>query len=195
MLEQIVHIIDDDSAELNAVKSLVESAGLKSKTYTDACDFLEVYDASAGCLVVDLHMPKMDGLELQKELKVKGSKLPVIFLTGYGEVCVAVEAMKAGAVDFIQKPYLERILLESVRSALHLNKKNRTSIKGSGTNEKMASLTVRENEVMEMLRKGKSNKEVARVLDISPRTVEVHRRNIMVKLNIKSVAELNGVMK
>lgn len=196
MNKQIVHIIDDDYAILNAIKALVKSEGLKARTYSSAFNFLESYDASPGCLVVDLRMPKMNGIELQKKLKKIGDTLPIIFLTGYGDVSIAVEAMKAGAVDFIQKPYVEQNLLESIFSALKVDRDNRNLLSGNNNAaEKISSLTAREHEIMNMLAKSQTNKEIARILDISSRTVEVHRRNIMTKLDIKSVLELSKLIK
>jgi len=191
-----VHIVDDDHVVLNAIKALIKSVGLKARTYNSAVDFLKTYDASSGCLVVDLRMPKMNGIELQERLNKSGVSLPVIFLTGYGDVPVAVEAMKAGAVDFIEKPYIEQFFLESVHAALKLDRVNRSSSsEKNNVAEKISSLTAREHEIMNMLAKGQTNKEIARSLDISPRTVEVHRRNIMTKLEIKSVSELDIFIK
>ena len=190
-----MHVVDDDHAVLGAIKALLESEGLQSRTYPSAFNFLESYDASAGCLVVDLRMPEMTGLELQEKFKKVGGALPVIFLTGYGDVDVAVEAMKAGAIDFIQKPYEEKNLLDSIYAALKQDRVTRSLCLDSKQIEKnVSTLTERETEIMNMLLKSLSNKEIARTLDISPRTVEVHRRNIMKKLGIKSVAELIMLM-
>jgi len=192
MSEKTVYIVDDEHSTLGLIKTLMDSVGLNSRTFSSALDFLDFHDAShEGCIVLDINMPEMSGLELQKEMNKLGSTLPIIFITGHGDVASAVDAMKAGAVDFLEKPYKRDSLLESIYAAFNRDK----SAAALGTTdvsitEKLQSLTPREDEVMKMLAESMSNKEVARRLDISPRTVEVHRQHIMKKLNIKSVSEL-----
>jgi len=196
MGDQIVHIVDDDDYFLDSIKELIESRGLNTRTYSDGPSFLESYDASSGCLVLDVRMPFMNGLQLQQKLKKMNKVLPIIFITGYGDVETAVEAMKQGAVDFIQKPYQEQSLLDSINAALKLDSLNRmSSTEEIGFTDRLSTLTAREHEVMNMLCESNSNKEIARILGISPRTVEVHRRHLMKKLDIKTVQELIDLKK
>jgi len=191
MDENIVHVIDDDRASLTLMKNFLDTVGIKSFTYTSAERFLESYDGSGrGCLVLDLQMPTMSGLELQQEMNKRGSNWPIIFISGYGDVPEAVEAMKAGAIDFFQKPYnLDKIRV-CIEDAFKHWEQRLESPANKTFNERVSLLTPRENEVMLLLAESKSNKEIARLLDISPRTVEVHRKNVMKKLEIKSVVEL-----
>jgi len=191
MEENIVHVVDDDRASLSLMKNFLDTIGIKSYTYSSAESFLASYDGTGrSCLVLDLQMPDMTGLELQQEINDRGNNLPIIFISGYGEVPEAVEAMKAGAIDFFQKPYnLDklRVCIEDVFQ----HWENRFEQSSDKTfNDKVSLLTPREHEVMQLLAESKSNKEIARSLSISPRTVEVHRKNVMNKLEIKSVVEL-----
>jgi len=196
MSEKTVYIIDDDSTVLSAIETLLDKVGLKSQTFTSAVSFLESYDGQGdGCILLDLKMPKMDGLELQKELIKLGNTWPIIFLSGYGDISVAVEAMKTGAVDFIQKPFGNDALLECVDKAFRVGSRINSSLNTSTFDEKVSLLTPREHEVMELLATSKTNKEIARILEISPRTVEVHRKNVMKKLDIKSAVDLVRLMK
>lgn len=197
MNEQIVHIVDDDHAVLDSLRELTESVGLKSKTYESASCFLEQSsEAESGCLVLDLRMPKISGLELQKKLKESGNTLPIVFMTAYGDVSVAVEAMKEGAVDFVQKPYHEQSLLDSINTALKKDRLNRSSnASNEDFRQKLSLLTARQAEVMELLASSMSNKEIARKLGISPRTVEVHRQHVMKKLGLKTVSDLVLMLK
>jgi len=190
MSEKTVYIVDDEHSVLALIKTLTDSAGLKSKTFSSALDFIDFYDPShEGCIVLDINMPEMSGLELQKKMNSIGCTLPIIFITGYGSVVTAVEAMKAGAIDFFEKPYCGDSLLESIRSALERNDSGSQPV-NRPMSERVSLLTPRENEIMKLLANPMTNKEIARKLDISPRTVEVHRQHIMKKLNIKSVDEL-----
>ena len=189
MSKKTVYIIDDESQSLGFVEALTDEAGLASKAFSNPLDFLEYHDASHdGCIVLDINMPEMNGLELQGKMNEIGCMLPIIFITGYGNVSTAVEAMKAGAVDFLEKPYDGDSLIKSILDAFDYDKKN--SFSNESLEERMSTLTPREHEVMNMLAQKNSNKDIARVLDISPRTVEVHRQHIMKKLKIKSVLEL-----
>jgi len=192
MSKQVVYIVDDEQSSLKLIKALTDSAGLASKTFSNPIDFINAHEPShKGCIVLDVKMPDMSGLELQKELNKKGSTLPVIFVTGFGNVDIAVKAMKAGAVDFLEKPYDGDSLLQSIHFAFAKNKNNESSDYADGSmGKRLASLTPREHEIMSMLAKSLANKEIARLLNISPRTVEVHRQHIMSKLRIKSVLEL-----
>jgi len=192
MSKQIVYIVDDERRSLDLIKVITDSAGLNSKTFSNPLEFLDSHKPSdKGCVVLDINMLEMSGLELQQELNKKNSTLPIIFITGYGNVNIAVEAMKAGAIDFLEKPYDGDSLLESIKFALEKNRNiNSSFTTNDSMGKRLLSLTPREHEVMSMLAKSLSNKEVARLLNISPRTVEVHRQHIMKKLEIKSVLEL-----
>jgi len=190
MCEKIVYIIDDESKSCEFIKTLTDSANLRSESFSSPIDFLNTYNTSyQGCIVLDVHMPTMSGLELQKELNNRGCTLPIIFITGFGEVSTAVEAMKAGAIEFFEKPFDGESLLVSIQAALEYSPDDFAS--GDDSIEKrLASLTPRENEIMNMLANGMTNKEIAKKLNISHRTVEVHRQHIMKKLQLKSVQDL-----
>jgi len=192
MSKQIVYIVDDERRSLDLIKVLTDSAGLDSEAFSNPLEFISAYKHShKGCIVLDVNMPEMSGLEVQKELNKKGSTLPVIFITGFGNVNIAVEAMKQGAIDFLEKPYDGDALLECIHFALEKNKNfGAHGSVGDSMGKRLESLTPREHEVMCMLARSLSNKEIARLLNISPRTVEVHRQHIMNKLKIKSVLEL-----
>lgn len=196
MQEKTVYVIDDEHVTLDLITTLLDSSGLNSKTFSSAIDFLDFHDLSLdGCVVLDINMPEMDGLELQKEMNKKGCKLPIIFITGFGSVVNAVEAMKEGAVDFLEKPYNGDELLKSIYAAFENGKTVTTSkLADKSMDEMLLSLTPRENEIMKLLANSVSNKEIARQLEISPRTVEVHRQHIMKKLKIKSVTELSQII-
>ncbi len=192
MSKQTVYIVDDERRSLDLIKVLTDSAGLNSEIFSNPLEFIESFRLThKGCIVLDINMPEMSGLELQKELNKKGSTLPIIFITGYGNVNIAVDAMKAGAIDFLEKPYDGDALIESIHFALEKNKNAESELSiDDSMGKRLLSLTPREHEVMSMLAKSLSNKEIARLLNISPRTVEVHRQHIMNKLKIKSVLEL-----
>ncbi len=192
MIEQTVLVVDDDDAVRDSIKELVESVGLKAQTFASAQSFLESYTTDqAGCLVLDVRMARMSGLTLQAKLKEMGSDLPIIFITGHGDIDMAVQVMKAGAVDLIQKPYHEQNLLDSINDALEIDVEKRGASRKQGALEKqIASLTEREREVMDLLAGGHTNKAVAEQLGISPRTVEVHRQRVLEKCEVKSVPQL-----
>jgi len=184
-----VYIVDDDAAILDSLKILVESEGYRAVAFASALEFL-ASDAPAaldGCLIADVRMPGMSGLELQEELNARGAKLPVIIMTGHGDVPLAVSAMKAGAVDFLEKPFDEEALLDSIRRAIE---KPAVDEAVRQTLERMAALTPRENEVLDLLVLGRANKVIAYELSISPRTVEIHRARVMDKMGARSLAEL-----
>jgi len=190
MCKKTVYIIDDDPQALGLIKALTDEAGLSSKTFLNPLDFLEYHDAShEGCIVLDVNMPEMNGLELQKKMNETGCLLPIIFITGYGNVSMAVEAMKEGAIDFLEKPYNGDVLIKIILDAFNYDKKK--TFFGESMEERILTLTPREHEVMHILAQKKSNKDIARELGISPRTVEVHRQHVMKKLKIKSVLELS----
>lgn len=196
MTGQTVFIIDDDDAVRDSIRELVDSVGLQASTYSSAADFLNNYDIDmSGCLVLDVRMAMMSGLELQKKLNEMNSILPIIFISGHGDIPMAVDAIKAGAFDFIQKPYREQSLLEIINSALQKEAEVRGELLANKNIEnKLGSLTLREREVVDLLIEVNSTKKVAKALGISPRTVEVHRQNSLKKLAVSSVVELQNLI-
>jgi two-component system response regulator FixJ len=187
----VVHIVDDDEAVRLSLALLLSSFGLTAQTYESAEVLLDRIDGIApGCLVVDVRMPGMDGLELQAELQERGCALPVVVVTGHADVGLAVKAMKAGAFDFIEKPYSEENLLQAVRSALaRVADERQSDTIAEAARARIAVLTPREREVLGRLVEGRPNKVIAHELGISPRTVEIHRANMMEKLACRSLAE------
>ena len=190
--EQTVFIVDDDEAFRDSVGLLCESVGLSSRAFDTARSFLDTFDPSLqGCLVLDIRMPGMSGLELQVELTEAGSTLPIIFITGHGDVPMAVHAMKAGAYDFLAKPFSHQELLDLIHGALageeatRAEEQQRREIR-----ERRGRLTPRESEVMELVVEGLANKVIANRLGISQRTVEIHRSQVMEKMEAASLAEL-----
>jgi FixJ family two-component response regulator len=171
---------------------LIESTGMQVRTYESADAFLAgYYPGRAGCLLLDVRMPGMSGLELQSYLAREGYRLPVIVITGHGDVGMAVKAMKAGAVDFIEKPFHDEDLLRSIGNALKLDQSRRaTQTTRAEIAARLADLTPREHEVMAMVTEGKSNKEMAATLGVTPKTVEAHRARVMEKMRAESLAEL-----
>jgi FixJ family two-component response regulator len=189
-------VVDDDSGVRNAMRVLLKSVGLDSALYASAQEFLAAYQASQpGCLVLDIRMPGMSGLELQQKLNLLGAVIPVIFMTGHGDVPMAVEAMQHGAFDFLQKPFRDQDLLDRIQRALAKDAQLRTSL-GEHTRIRahLDTLTPREREVLDLMTKGKQNKAIAQDLGVSPRTVEIHRARVMEKMNAQSIAELVRMM-
>lgn len=187
-----IFVVDDDEAVRGSLQALLEAEGFAARTFESAGAFL-ASDASGlpGCLIADIRMPDMDGLELQEELVRRKAPLPVIVVTGHGDVPLAVRAMKAGAIDFLEKPYDEAVLLGSIRRALsEVQQASERAAAAQETAERLASLTEREGQVLELLTAGRPNKVIAYELDISPRTVEIHRARVMEKMRAKSLAEL-----
>jgi two-component system response regulator FixJ len=186
----VIHLIDDDEDVRRALVFLLGTAGHAVKVYESAILFLEKHDGSqGGCIVSDVRMPGMDGMQLLRRLQEMGVKSPVIIMTGHGDVGLAVEAMKAGAVDFIEKPFPDEALLNAIRSALARNR----SVSAGDVEEvraRMATLTTREREVLDGLLAGHPNKTIAYDLGLSPRTVEVHRANVMTKMGASSLSAL-----
>jgi len=190
--EPTVYVVDDDPGVLDAVQLLLRSVGLRARAFSSAGDFLEEYDPdSPGCLILDLRMPGMGGRELQKRLLEMEAELPIIFVTAHGDVPTAVEAVKDGAVDFIQKPFPDQKLLDKVNQALELDARQRKEREERRIVElRLKTLTPREREVMGLVAAGKLNKTIARQMGISQRTVEIHRSRVMEKMEASSVPDL-----
>jgi two-component system, LuxR family, response regulator FixJ len=187
-----VFIVDDDAAVRRFLRSLVSSVDLEVETFRTAQAFLAAFEPNKrGCILLDIRMPGMSGLELQRELRERGIFLPVIFLTGHGDVQIAVHAMKAGAADFIEKPFKNNQLLDRIQKAVaeSLNT-DQTRMKRDEVERRIASLTPREQQVLELVTLGKTNKSIAKQLAISKRTVEIHRAKVMDKMSAGSLAEL-----
>ena len=187
-----VFIVDDDEAVRGSLRLLIRSVGLQAKACASAKEFLEGYDADQpGCLLLDVRMPGMSGLELQQELNQRGATIPVVFITGHGDVPMAVEAMQHGAFDFLQKPFRDQDLLDRVQRALGRDAESRAALAARAQiAERLASLTPRELEVMRLVTRGKANKVIAHELSISPRTVEIHRARVMEKMDAGNLADL-----
>jgi FixJ family two-component response regulator len=186
--EQTVFVVDDDAAVRDSIAELVESVGLKAETFESAAVFLEAFRPERpGCLVLDVRMAEMSGLELQQRLNDLGAGIPVVMLTGHGDVPMAVQAMKAGAVEFLQKPYREQALLDSINAALSLDAAiTQSNVVADDFDQCLAALTDREREVLDHLLAGRTNKETAKTLAISPRTAEAHRHNLLRKFRVRS---------
>jgi two-component system response regulator FixJ len=188
----VVHLIDDDEDIRRAVAFLLGTAGLAVRVHESALQFLENLDTlQPGCIVSDVRMPGMDGLELQQRLKAMGVEMPIIIMTGHADVPLAVQAMKAGAVDFIEKPFDDETLLSAIRIALDVYDKNdQSSIEIAQIQTRLDTLSAREKDVLKGLLAGHANKTIAYDLELSPRTVEVHRANVMSKMKARSLSEL-----
>jgi len=193
---QTVYIVDDDEDVRDALSMLMRAAGLHTETFPSARDFLQrLNQRDSGCLILDIRMPGMTGLELQSELHKRRIRIPIVFLTGHGDVPLAVKAMKAGAIDFIQKPLDEHRLVMAVMNALKANVDQGREAEQSGDvsmnpSDRMASLSRRETDVLEQIVSGKQNREIAEALYISVKTVEFHRANIRQKLGVSSLPDL-----
>ena len=190
--DAVLFVVDDDAAMRRSLAYLFDSAGWRVGVFESAQDFLERYDGHVpGCLILDVRMPLMSGLGLQQVLREHGNDLPIIFLTGHGDLAMAVQAMKTGACDFLEKPCKDQVLLDAVTRAVQrsiaqdrINQQTRTA------QTALATLTAREREVAELMAAGKPNKVIARALAISDKTVQVHRHNTMEKLGVHSGAEI-----
>lgn len=192
MDEQTVFIIDDDVAVRDSIQELVESVGLCAQSYDSGQAFLDSFQPeSSGCVVLDVRMAGMSGLLVQEKLNESGAGIPVIIITGHGDVPMAVRALQAGAVDFIQKPYRDQLLLDSINNALTVDAAfKRSHTRDKNLDQHIAALTKREKQVLDKLLGGGTSKQIARDLGISPRTVEAHRQNLLHKLEVGSVREL-----
>jgi two-component system response regulator FixJ len=190
--EPIIFIVDDDPAVRDSLEILLKSHGHSVRSFDSALAFL-ASDAPSqlGCVLADVRMPQMDGLELQEKLKEQGSALPVILMTGHGDVPLAVRAMKTGAIDFLEKPFEDSELIESVRRGLeHARVAGEANASARLAGERLTQLTERERQVLDLLVAGKPNKVIAYDLSISPRTVEIHRARVMEKMGARSLADL-----
>jgi FixJ family two-component response regulator len=190
--QSIVHVIDDDEAVRDSISMLLDTVGVEHRFYPSALEFLDAYNEQLrGCLVLDIRMPAMTGLQLQEELNRRGAALPIIFITGHGDIPMAVEAMRRGALDFIRKPFGEDDLLERIKEALahdaagHDERSALADLRG-----RFESLSPREHDVFNRVGDGQANKVVAIELGISERTVEIHRSQVMKKMAARTLAQL-----
>ncbi|MGV8892014.1 MAG: response regulator transcription factor [Burkholderiaceae bacterium] len=188
----VLFVVDDDAAMRRSLAYLFDSAGWRVQTFDSAHDFLDHYDGHVpGCLVLDVRMPLMSGLQLQHTLKDQGNHLPIIFLSGHCDLAMAVQAMKTGACDFLEKPCKDQVLLDAVTRAVQRSiEDSRVNTQTRRAQTALALLTAREREVAELMASGKPNKIIARELAISDKTVQVHRHNTMEKLGVHSAAEI-----
>ena len=187
-----IYIVDDDEGVRNSLRFLLKSVGHVCQTLASANEFLETYQPKQpGCLILDVRMPGMSGLELQQQLNLRGAIIPVIFITGHGDVPMAVEAMQHGASDFLQKPFRDQDLLDRIQRALERDARNRAALtEHERIRASFDSLTPREREVLALITRGKSNKVMAAELGVSQRTVEIHRARVMDKTGAASLAQL-----
>ena len=189
---QYVYIIDDDEAVRDAMGMLMETQQIEYILFANGDEFLDYYDGTQrGCLVLDIRMPRISGLELQKKIRTVNPDLPIIFITGHGDIPMAVEAMREGAVDFLRKPINERDLISRIRETMKTESGTWSRIESRQKMKmKLARLTEREREIFELVSDGQTNKVIAIDLNISERTVEVHRSNVMKKMGVRTLAEL-----
>src|SRR5688500_17737772 len=187
-----IYVVEDDESMSQAIALLLRTVGYNPIVFARPGDFLAKFDPNQhGCLVLDIRMPEMSGLEIQQRLNHSGAMLPVIFITGHGDIPMAVQAMKDGAFDFLTKPFRDQELLDRINTALKQDAENRAELeKHTDLRQRCASLTPREKEVFELIVDGKANKVVAIDLGLSERTVEIHRGNVMEKMGARSVAHL-----
>ena len=190
--EPLIHVVDDDEAMRASLAFLLESANLNCRVYASAPEFLaNCAGLSAGCVITDVRMPEMSGLQLVAELKARGLTLPVIVITGHGDVPLAVEAMKNGVVDFLEKPFNDEVLLKAIEQAMSRSAGgSHREAAAAAFAQLLATLSPREREVLRGVVDGKANKVIAYELGISPRTVEVYRANVMTKTGANSLSEL-----
>jgi two-component system, LuxR family, response regulator FixJ len=190
--DAVVHLIDDDDGVRQALSFLLTSSGFAVRVFESASAFLEaISKLQPGCIVTDVRMPGISGLELQRQLKARQVGLPVIIITGHGDVALAVEAMKAGAIDFIEKPFHDETLISAIRTAINRYARDASrDSQAAAIATKLRTLTARENEVLDGLVSGHPNKTIAYDLQISARTVEVHRANLMIKMGAANLSEL-----
>lgn len=190
--EPTVFVVDDDESVRKGLRLLIKSIGLKVESYASAQEFLNAYNPSQpGCLVLDIRMPGMSGLDLQTHLAEQGLLLPVIIVTGHGDVSMAVKAVKMGALDFLEKPFRDQVLLDRVQNAIQIDVENRRKrLELKENKARLTNLTPRELQVMKMVVAGKPNKIIASELGLSQKTVEFHRAHVMSKTGVESLADL-----
>ena len=189
--DRLIHLVDDDEAIRRSASFMLRTSGYLVKTYVSGVEFLaNASEAAPGCILLDVRMPGMDGLQVQQALKERHILFPVVVMTGHGDVSVAVQAMKAGAVDFIEKPVERAVLLSAMEQAFdRIDQAGKRHARAEEANARLAALTPREMEVLQGLVRGHPNKTIAYDLGISPRTVEIHRANLMTKLEVASLSE------
>jgi two-component system response regulator FixJ len=189
--DRIVHLVDDDEAIRRSAGFMLKTSGYQVNSYASGVELLkEGKELAPGCILLDVRMPGMDGLEVQQALKDRGISHPVIVMTGHGDVGVAVQAMKAGAADFIEKPFEKAVLLSAIEEGfVRLEQAGKSGVRAEQARVRLQALTPRERDVLEGLVRGHPNKTIAYDLDISPRTVEIHRANVMNKLGVASLSE------
>lgn len=189
--KRLIHVVDDEEAIRRSTKFMLSTSGFAVETWESGVAFLKsVRHVEQGCILLDVRMPEMDGLEVQQALNDRGVNMPVIILTGHGDISIAVRAMKGGAVDFLEKPFEKAALLTAIEAAFEkLGNISDQAARASEAQVLLGKLTPREREVLEGLAKGYPNKTIAYDLDISPRTVEVHRANVMSKLEVRSLSD------
>jgi len=188
---RLVHLVDDDEAIRRSVGFMLKTSGFHVRTYESGVELMKsAPHLEPGCILLDIRMPGMDGLEVQKALRDKGVTLPVIIMTGHGDVSLAVQAMKVGAIDFIEKPFEKAVVLSAIEHGLErLSRTAASRDRADDAAVRLQALTPRERDVLDGLAKGLPNKTIAYDLDISPRTVEIHRANLMSKLKVRSLSE------
>lgn len=191
MSDRVVYLVDDDEAIRRSAGFMLKTSGYQVRSYVSGVELLkEAKELSPGCILLDVRMPEMDGLQVQRALQERGIGYPVIVMTGHGDVGVAVQAMKAGAVDFIEKPFEKAVLLSAIEDGFgRIEQAGRSRARAEEAQVRLQALTPRERDVLEGLVRGHPNKTIAYDLDISPRTVEIHRANLMSKLGVASLSE------
>ena len=192
MTKRLVYLVDDDDAVRRSAGFMLKTSGFEVEAFASGVEFLkQVKQAEPGCILLDVRMPEMDGLEVQRELKAQGVTMPVIVLTGHGDVNVAVTAMKAGALDFIEKPFEKSVLLSALEEGFaQIEQSDGNKTRAAEAETRLKGLTGREHDVLLGLVKGHPNKTIAYDLGISPRTVEIYRANLMTKLGVHSLSEV-----
>lgn len=196
MSKPTVFVVDDDEAVRGSLKLLLKSIGLPVIAYPSAPEFLAAYrHEQSGCLILDIRMPGMSGLELQQQLNVRGAVIPVVFISGHGDIPMAVEAMQHGAFDFLQKPFRDQDLIDRVQKAMERDAASRNQLRRlEQVRERFDTLTAREHEVLGLMTLGRQNKVMAGDLGVSQRTVEIHRARVMEKMQARSLAQLVRMM-
>ncbi|MDL0430366.1 response regulator [Marinobacter sp. TBZ242] len=190
-----VYVVDDDAGMLESTQWLLESVGLQVQPYADGRQFLEAVDpAHTGCVILDIRMPGLGGLNVQEELQKRGSQLPIIFVSGHADVPIVVRAFKSGAFDFIEKPFNEQLLLDSVQQALQEHQQTSTQQQGDQhTDALIASLTRRERDVFMPLARGYTSREIAEQLDVGVKTIDLYRARVMKRLGVERVPDVTGI--